>query len=141
MNEVRVYVPAEGKLTSIAPGSAICGQLNEHGVLLYYEGNLYGSSSMTTFENMLFHAADRMTSRYATMAMMVVRPEDVVQVGWFNVTLRQCWTDGPEEDVLLEAWKAQHWSRQENRAALDEWHRYRGIRAGSGGHDATGLYR
>jgi hypothetical protein len=77
--EYVIYVPAAG--FGIAAGAAVVGRPAADGVMLDFEGNLYGASGMETFEGRLQHAAGRATSRYPTVARMLVRPEQVVRVG------------------------------------------------------------
>lgn len=116
--ELGVYVPIEGTVTTIKPGSAICGMpymewtgdmvgmssfeprdLNK--LQLYYEGNLYGH--MADWETQLFHAADRLIAKYPTVGRCTVDPVGFMQVGWYDHDRR---TLDVEEQEILDAWIA-----------------------------------
>lgn len=132
MNYYDVYVPAEGQLETIAPGSAIVGNPTEaelHDgrrlVQIYYEGNLYGASNLDTYEGRLLIAADRLSVHYPTIAQRLVPSEDLICVGtWCHETK----TLDVEEPELLEAWKNQHWQAQGG-SMQEAWAKYRmGVR-------------
>lgn len=91
-----VYVPnpdappdAARQVESIAPGSGIVGRIvqeqdpDESPVLIYYEGNIYGAGNMVTFADRVYFAAGRMTTNAPTVALRLVRPDALAQVGWF----------------------------------------------------------
>lgn len=117
--ELGVYVPYEGTITTIKPGSAICGQaesewsgrsladaINEtmrgdDRVMLYYEGNLFGS--MPDWATMLFHAADRLIARYPTVARCSVKPDDWYLVGSYYPDTERLYV---EDQAALDAWIA-----------------------------------
>ncbi len=89
---VHVFIPAEGSLslTGIAPGSAIVGTPNDGGrITVYYEGNLYGAENLKTYEEKLLHAADRLRTRYPTVAMRSVTPDQLVLVGTYDTDTRE----------------------------------------------------
>jgi len=71
---------------SIKPGSGIVGQsvLEGQMIELYFEGNLYGAVNLDRFAQRVRQAAGRMEQSYPTIARMHVKPEDVIQVGWFD---------------------------------------------------------
>jgi hypothetical protein len=127
-----VFVPAEGRLDSIAPGSAIVGELTNaelHDgrrlVQVYYEGNLYGAMNMDTYEGRMVIAADRLSVHYPTIAQRLVPVDDLICIGtWCHETQ----TLDVEEPELLEAWKAQHWQASGGSMA-EAWQKYRmGVR-------------
>lgn len=112
MSELGVYVPFEGTITTIKPGAAIVGQdtsdwsgvaAPQPRLMLYYEGNIYGSSSFSDWETMLFHAADRLIARYPTVARCAVEFGGWLRVGWYDHELRRL---DIEDQAALDAWKA-----------------------------------
>ena len=81
MTELTVYIPAaNGKATSIKRGSAIVGHAAADGVLVDFEGNLYGADNLKTFEERLQCAAGRHDTGYPTTARRSVEATDVVAV-------------------------------------------------------------
>ena len=91
-----VYVPnpdapphVARQVKAIAPGSGIVGRIlqerdpDESPVLIYFEGNVYGSGNIITFADRVYHAASRMTHDAPTIAMRAVQADALVQVGWF----------------------------------------------------------
>lgn len=100
-----VYVPASQdaeKELGIDPGSAIVGRMFSgpgRRLLVYYEGNRYGSVNMGRFAEKAMHAASRMQNAYPTVAHAVVDHALLRTVGKF---------DGERVDLT-------------DRAALEEW--------------------
>lgn len=115
--ELGIYVPYEGTITTIKPGAAICGTPDTEErpggpgngtivttrLMLYYEGNIYGSTAFPDWETMLFHAADRLIARYPTVARCWVESEGWLHVGWYDHDLRRL---DIEDQAALDAWKA-----------------------------------
>lgn len=76
---------------------------NESGyVELYYEGNRYGACNIRTFADRVYHAADRASTRYPTIATMAAKQAEVVQIGEFDGTTVSLAAD--RERALLETW-------------------------------------
>ncbi len=107
MNPVlTVYVPhPEGYLgRTIAKGSGIVGVPAEGGaVLIYYEGNIYGAQNIRTYEDKIYHAADRLVAKYPTVARTWAKPEDLVRVGTYDHPARTFRPD-PGAQTAIDAW-------------------------------------
>lgn len=92
-SSVPVFVPRDGavSMAHVVRGSAIVGKPSklEDYVIVYYEGNIYGSSNMQRFEDRLFHAWSRMHYSYPTVAMAHIPAADLVQVGDFDPTMKR----------------------------------------------------
>lgn len=73
--EAFVYIPHPDAATPIRPGSSIVGVPTENGVVLYYEGNLYGAENLVSYTDRIRHAAGRLFARYPTVAKMFVTAE------------------------------------------------------------------
>lgn len=118
MNEVGVYVPIVGTITTIKPGSAIAGKIvtplegrTDTGELnsaivkpklnLYYEGNIYGH--FKDWEEMLFHAADRLIANYPVVSRCWVDPTGFLQVGWWDHEQRS-FDEIEGRQQYLDAW-------------------------------------
>ena len=98
--KLTIYVPASEDTLGIKPGSAIVGDgegrakqrprvdadspTNELWIDIYFEGNLYGAANITSFEDMLRHAADRLVDHYPTAARRRVPAKDLHAVGWWH---------------------------------------------------------
>lgn len=90
-----VYVPnpdatprLRAQTSGIIEGSGIVGRPFPPGdpespLLIYYEGDKYGSEQFAVYANRVSHAAGRMIFDAPTIARMLVRREAVKQVGWF----------------------------------------------------------
>jgi hypothetical protein len=101
--ELVIFVPASPEVRAVVrPGSAIVGRRDDNGqVLIYFEGNVYGY--MTDFDEMLLHAADRLVSRYPTVARAVVGASELAEVGYYDYGAFSAEiTDQP----ALDAWRA-----------------------------------
>lgn len=101
MKRFVVYVPKDPRLESfIVRGSAIVGEPTESGrVVVYYEGNLYGSAP--TFEDRLRLAAGRLSEGYPTIARAWLEPDALLEVGSYEYPSgRFVLTNEP----ALEAW-------------------------------------
>jgi hypothetical protein len=95
---VNVYVPKVGTSADkmLLPGSGIVGiegpsedrRVAEGRVLVYFEGNKFGSSSFRTYADRVFHAADRMLWNngrgYPTVALAEYDADDLLWVGTFT---------------------------------------------------------
>lgn len=82
---LNVYVPYAESWTGrrIAPGSAVVGlPTGDTSVLIYFEGAVYHEM---TFDEKLLHAADRMVTRYPTVAMMLSNEFELTPVGTYDV--------------------------------------------------------
>lgn len=90
-----IYIPKPGSAIErqLAPGSGIVGEPHPSGVLLHYEGNLYGAANLQRYEERLKHAAGRLVGRYPTVAMMLLPAAEaadaLVAVGEYDA---QTWT-------------------------------------------------
>ena len=106
---MHVYVPCAGSavLATILPGSGIVsdGERDPSGRLVIdFEGNRYGSTSITTYADRVDHAAGRHLVRYPTVARLAVLPADVIEVGAYNTETGVVTVHGPEEAHLLAEW-------------------------------------
>lgn len=101
-----VYVPRPGRPTHIAPGSGIVGVANDGlpdgQTLVYFEGGLY-STQPRPYEDLVYHAADRMAVEYPTIARAVLPTDDLIQVGYFDYAkVKLLVTD----QAALDAWRS-----------------------------------
>lgn len=81
---LNILVPKRGTtvLFSIRRGSGIVGSKEDDGLLrVDYEGNIYGMQGMHTYEERVFHAADRHAQRYPTVARLHAPEEAFYIVG------------------------------------------------------------
>lgn len=91
-----VYVPhpdapaeAARTVAQIDRGSGIVGKRvveadpEESPILVYFEGNRFGSQSMKRYADRVLHAAGRMTENAPTIAKTLARPDALLQVGWW----------------------------------------------------------
>ena len=84
-----IYVPAKDSTLNltIREGSGIVG-IGEHDVndmvLIDFEGNLYNSVSFKTWADRVYHAWDRATAKYPTIARQLARRSDLIEVGTFE---------------------------------------------------------
>lgn len=108
MTVLNVYVPAHDSplRKTIAARSGIVGRLAATGpeaqrILIDYEGNLYGSQSLERYEMRLLHAAGRHVTLYPTVARMMVRPDEMIEVGTYDDADHQLTVTNPTE---LEEW-------------------------------------
>jgi hypothetical protein len=103
---LKVYVPRESTLLNIAPGSAIVGVAYdgqpEGRSLIYYEGGIHDTTPRP-YEEMVYHAADRMAVDYPTVAKAVVDTADLVKVGYFDYTTTKLMVT---DQAALDAWRA-----------------------------------
>lgn len=109
-----LYVPAAGSNHSFAKGSAIVASVDQRKsrrICVHYEGNLHGAAEFGKYEVRAFHAATRQQRRYPTTAKSYVAPEEIIEVGLFdletgevtavtNVDLLSAWI--PEEELWLK---------------------------------------
>ena len=106
---MHVYVPCAGSaaLATILSGSGIVsdGERDPSGRLVIdFEGNRYGSTSMTTYADRVDHAAGRHLVRYPTVARLAVLPANVIEVANYDTETGVVTVHGPEEAVLLAEW-------------------------------------
>lgn len=104
-----VYVPRPGKLSRIAPGSAIVGSYQHMSemVVIHFEGGLNAAASgqQMEWEEKLLHASDRHCSAYPTVATMLVSPFDLEFVGAYSMVTNQM-VDWPGSDPdKLARWR------------------------------------
>lgn len=110
MDRLRLFVPRPTSIlaTILAPGSAIVGPPAQPSdpdpLLVYYEGNIYGSSEMETFEAKARIAAGRLGTNYPTTAKTWASLRDLVEVGTFCTTTWQAQIDPEMADAIL-AWE------------------------------------
>lgn len=109
MTVLNVYVPVSGTVLErmIVRGSGIVGTPHPPGtdrVLIDYEGNLYGSENLKTYEDRLLHAGGRHAVRYPTVARMAARSEDLLLVGSYDTETRELHVS---DQPALDAWTAQ----------------------------------
>ena len=98
-----VYVPALGRDPVIHPGSGIVGQIQENGLLCYYQEVHGANSNIRTWADCCHHAAGRLIGRYPTSAFRVVEPRMMRQVGTYN-GYRIELLDGPGNRELMARW-------------------------------------
>jgi hypothetical protein len=118
LDTLTLYVPAPSSHLNqtIDAGAAIVGEplisddsnranrqaADEDWIVIYYEGNRYGS--MRDFDEMVLHAADRLVTGYPTIARSWVLPDDLVAVGTVDRNTRTI-VSITDEPALL-AWRA-----------------------------------
>lgn len=103
-----VYVPRPGKLSTIAPGSAIVGSYQHMSemVVIHFEGGLNAAAfgQQMAWEERLLHASDRHCTAYPTVATMVVSPLDLEFVGAYSMVTNEM-VDWPGSDqAKLDQW-------------------------------------
>lgn len=112
MTTLVVLVPndATAARDTIDPGSGIVALDDERDTaVVYFEGNRFGASNLTTFAQKVTHAADRLVTRYPTVACGLFKRADFTVVGTVvcepgqpprlmltNVTLAQEWDALPK---------------------------------------------
>jgi hypothetical protein len=82
-----VYVPRADYpgVGHIDPGSAVVGvPLEEGDVVIHYEGNRYGSTSMKRLADRVAQAAARLRFDYPTVAKAIVPGESLLEVGRYD---------------------------------------------------------
>ena len=84
-----VLVPAESSHWSkyIRRGSALIEIPSnfKHGKkLVYFEGNMTGDRDMVRYANKCFYAAWRGLVSYPTVAMAIIAPADLIEVGYYD---------------------------------------------------------
>jgi hypothetical protein len=109
MPELTIYVPrtpTPHSLANIKPGSALVGLPAADRTVVYYEGNVYGADNLRTFAQRLNCAADRLDSRYPTIARISVNNEDLIDVGTVRKDLASLYwgVDDIREPELLQHW-------------------------------------
>jgi len=71
----------------VKKGSGIVGQpesVDQQRFIGFYEGNVYQAENIKTYEDKLYHAADRMIHNYPTKAKIAVTHNEVTRVGYFD---------------------------------------------------------
>jgi hypothetical protein len=104
MDAYRLYVPREGVVHDVRPGSAIVGEPRDDGIDTHYEGG--GASNVTTLEHRIHHAAGRRRQRYPTSARRTWARSELLDVGSvvYDGAMRH-WVVGELTDqAALEAW-------------------------------------
>ena len=99
-----VYVPADGMLGIIRPGSGIVGRKlsqRDWELLLYYEGNVYDAVILRRYVERVYHAWGRMAADYPTVAKSIVRESSVIQVGWWHAVSQRVEVTDP---AALSKW-------------------------------------
>lgn len=111
--EAIVYVPAPGsRLTHrVAPASAVvatdpggAGDRDEARTEVDFEGNVYGSASLSRYADRVLHAADRHHARYPTVARAVVSAGELRRVGVYDGIVGEVRLDGDEAAAALAQW-------------------------------------
>jgi|HubBroStandDraft_6_1064221.scaffolds.fasta_scaffold34131_2 hypothetical protein len=101
-----VYCPMPNSPTAalVARGSGIVGEpLDAEFTRISFEGNLYGASNLTKYEDRVDHAAGRLLHRYPTIAIRVARSAELVCIGtWDHASKRLTITD----QATLNTWLA-----------------------------------
>lgn len=105
----KVFVPVDKapSVAHIAKGSGIVG-VSDDGFqqdgrcLIYFEGGIYSPNSRP-YEDLVYHAADRMATAYPTIAKAVVPKDDVYEVGYFDYSTNVLVVT---DQVALDAWLA-----------------------------------
>lgn len=113
MTRVPVFVPTGALAAVIARGSGIVGTVKHNSggrVLIDYEGNLYDVLNLERYANRVRRAYERHVEKYPTVARSLVKPDELLHVGWFDadtgtVTVTDVdplsdWLDGVESDDL-----------------------------------------
>lgn len=100
--ELGVYVDA-GQIAHIARGSGIVGSpaTGAPSMVVDYEGNLYGSSNMSSWAERVYHAASRHVTAYPTVARSHVDPSWLQRIGTYEIATDRIRLD--DRDALL-AW-------------------------------------
>ena len=108
--KIAVFVPASttGPIAAlVAVGSAIVGPAGSNEaeqVTVYYEGNLLGYANVKTYADRARVAADRLATRYPTIARSVVSRSALCQVGWFDSEIGITLLDDEQARRALASW-------------------------------------
>lgn len=87
-----IYVPTHDShlRKTIVAGSAIVGSPAEDDrIMIDYEGNIYNSSNMVSFDNKLLIAAGRHIDHYPTVARSWVKGSELIPVGTYDYDTHQ----------------------------------------------------
>lgn len=131
-----IYILSPSSSHPIHPGSAIVGDPTRHesGVLVYFEGNLFGAENLKSYEQRLECAAGRLTHRYPTVAMALLPFDQLVSVGTYDTEAHLL--DLSDEDAL-SAWAGEkvvtgvtRWARDQDLMRQYKDHLRRGIPMG-----------
>jgi hypothetical protein len=117
-----IFVPQEGSMLDhqIAPASGIVGVMNGGQLVLYFEGNLFQSSSLARPEDRVCCAFGRASVGYPTIAKRGVAPEeyvDLIRVGEVHWPNEIRW-DSPGSALVFQEYMA----RQQTQGALSGLH-------------------
>lgn len=85
-----IFVPVEGSFQekALAPGSALVGEQNQiNMIMFYFEGGVHGQ--FASYEECLFHAADRLAHKYPTVARSQSKRSDLTKVGIYNLSTKK----------------------------------------------------
>lgn len=110
METLTLYVPimpSIGGIPNIARGSAIVGGplRDDHGVIVYYEGNVYDSQDSRTYEVRVNIAAGRYATKAPTIAKASVPPQYLIAVGIAGHIKHHGWIVREITDAsMLQAW-------------------------------------
>jgi hypothetical protein len=102
-----VYVPAPGamEVADITRGAAIVGELQDDGGLLVdFEGNVYGAPNLERYANRVLKAAGRQQQRFPTRARRIVAAESMIAIGEYDSREQVVRVTGPDSERLLARW-------------------------------------
>ena len=104
--QLPVYCPKPSSpfARAIAAGSGIVGDPNRSHdglILVYYEGNLYGAVNMQKYSERVLHAADRLATRYPTIACQYIPADQLKAIGTYDRGSKGFALSDPE---ALRAW-------------------------------------
>jgi len=91
---------------NIRRGSGIVGipEPDESDVLVYFEGNVYGSTGMERLADRAYHAFDRLRSQYPTVAFARLPKTALVDVGTFDPWQGQITPRSEEAEREIADW-------------------------------------
>lgn len=103
--DVYVVTSQTAKRFNIKSGSAIVALKNQDGEnrKVFFEGNVYGSEDLESFESKLLHAAGRAVMNYPTIAKAFIPLSQLHCVGEYDYE-RKCFVGSAENDGALQNW-------------------------------------
>ena len=101
-----VYLPSRDmrRLGAIAPGSGIVGADEGERITVDYEGAIYGQANLAHFADRVYHAADRQSAHYPTMARLSVKRSDLLRIGTWDQREGEVCLDNRDAEVALAEW-------------------------------------
>lgn len=89
-----------GPTLGVAPKSGMVARCTDHGIVVDFEGGIYGQINLVTYADRVAVAAGRAAADYPTAARRYVADTDVVDVGVFDPLMGTIEVDEGMRDAL-----------------------------------------